>query len=192
MRITAEILSQAEVRTNPIQDRELVLRELGIRVIENMGTVPTTDFASLDLSNNRITVLENFARAPHITHLYCSGNLIERIDVNNLRSNLPNLVSLTLSYNNLTSLAEIANLATACPKLEDLSLVGNPVTRKYQRLIVVHGWFVVRDSFAKSFTDNVCCVHADSGFLVPAAGCGASARRAKHGGGEREYPPLLR
>jgi U2 small nuclear ribonucleoprotein A' len=131
MRITAELLSQAEIRTNPIQDRELVLRELGIRAIENMGTVPTTDFASLDLTNNRITVLENFARSPHITHLYCAGNLIERIDAKNLRTNLPNLFSLTLSYNNLSSLSELANLAEACPKLEELTLVGNPVTRKY-------------------------------------------------------------
>jgi len=130
MRITADLLAQAEVRTNPNQDREMVLRELGIRAIENMSSVPTFDFVSLDLTNNRISALENFARFAQITHLYCAGNLIERIDPNNLRTNLPNLVSLTLSYNRITSLAQVGNIASACLKQEFLSLSGNPVTRK--------------------------------------------------------------
>lgn len=131
MRISAELLSQAEQRTNPMNDRELVLREWGIPAIENLGAVAARDeFDSIDLSNNRITRLENFPRLRRLSQIYSAGNLIESIDVNNIGKNVPNLTSLTLSHNNISSLAEVANIGSACPKLEFLSLTGNPVIRK--------------------------------------------------------------
>lgn len=154
MRITAELLSQAEQRTNPDQQRELVLREYGIPAIENMGVVVAMagsaaiggehgaggpigssnnnnvndPFDAWDLSNNRLSRLDNFPRLSRLSHLFCAGNLIETIDAKNIAKNVPNLASLTLSYNAISSLAEIINLAQACPKLEFLALTGNPVT----------------------------------------------------------------
>jgi U2 small nuclear ribonucleoprotein A' len=131
MRITVELLSQAEQRTNPVGDRELVLRELGIPMIENLGAA-RDDFDSYDLSNNRISRLENFPKLHRLAHLHCAGNLIDAIDGRNLKKNVPNLLSLILSHNNVSSLAEVANIAAACSKLEFLSLVGNPVTSKFK------------------------------------------------------------
>jgi U2 small nuclear ribonucleoprotein A' len=139
MRITVELLSQAEQRTNPIADRELVLRDLGIPMIENLGAA-RDDFDSYDLSNNRISRLENFPKLHRLARLHCAGNLIEAIDGRNLKKNVPNLVTLNLSHNNVSSLAEVANLGTACDKLEFLSLVGNPVTSKLSFVFIECGF----------------------------------------------------
>jgi U2 small nuclear ribonucleoprotein A' len=129
MRITAELLSQAEQRTNPTDDRELVLRDLGIPAIENLGAA-RDDFDSIDFSNNRITSLENFPKLHRLAHLHCAGNLIEGIDANNLKKNVPNIRTLVLSQNSISSLAQVAKIGSAFPKLEFLSLSGNPITRK--------------------------------------------------------------
>ena len=56
---------------------------------------------------------------------------VESFDANNLSKNVPNITNLNLSRNNISSLAEVANLAKACTKLEFLNLHGNPVTRKF-------------------------------------------------------------
>ena len=130
MRLTAELLLQAEQRTNPDQDRELVLRDWGIPAIEHFGATKD-DFDAIDLTNNRLLRLENFPRLRRLSNLLCAENLIESIDGKNLEKNVPNLKSLTLSYNNLSSLAQVATLGDSCRKLEFLSLVGNPVTRTF-------------------------------------------------------------
>lgn len=130
MRITAELLAQAEQRTNPLGERELVLQGLGIPAIENAAATRDA-FDCWDLSNNRIARLDNFPKLTRLSSLLCSGNLIESLDGKNLASNLPNIKYLCLSYNNISSLAEIANLGKAFPNLEFLDLVGNPVTSKY-------------------------------------------------------------
>jgi U2 small nuclear ribonucleoprotein A' len=129
MRITAELLAQAEQRTNPLGERELVLQGLGIPAIENAAATRDA-FDCWDISNNRIARLDNFPKLTRLSNLLCSGNLVESIDAKNLASNLPNIKYLTLSFNNISSLAEIANLGKAFPKLEYLDLGGNPVTRK--------------------------------------------------------------
>jgi Leucine-rich repeat (LRR) protein len=60
-----------------------------------------------------------------------AGNMTESLDSMNMSSNLPNLQSFILSYNNLSSLSEVAQLGKeACPRLKLLALDGNPVTRK--------------------------------------------------------------
>jgi len=129
MRITAELLSQAEQRTNPLGERELVLQGLGIPAIENAAA--TLDaFDAWDLSNNRITKLDNFPKLFRLTSLLCAGNMIDSLDAVNLSANVPNITSLTLSHNNISSLAEVANIGQAFPKLEFLDLSGNPVTSK--------------------------------------------------------------
>jgi U2 small nuclear ribonucleoprotein A' len=130
MRITAELLSQVEQRTNPLQERELVLAGWGIPAIENMGAA-RDDFDTWDFSNNRIARLENFPRLQRLTNLLAASNHIESVDVRNLSKNVPNLIHLTLSHNKISSLAEVANLGRAFSKLEFLSLTGNPVTSKY-------------------------------------------------------------
>jgi U2 small nuclear ribonucleoprotein A' len=129
MRITAELLAQAEQRTNPLGERELVLHGLGIPAIEN-GAATRDAFDCWDLSNNRISRLENFPKLLRLSYLLCAGNMIESLDSVNMSSNLPNLQSLILSHNNLSSLSEVAQLGKACPRLEFLALDGNPVTRK--------------------------------------------------------------
>ena len=129
MRLTAELLAQAEQRTNPLGERELVLYGLGIPAIEN-GAATRDAFDCWDLSNNRITRLENFPKLLRLSNLLCAGNLIESFDAANMSSNLPNLRALVLTQNNLTSFSELAQLGLACPKLEFLAINGNPVTSK--------------------------------------------------------------
>jgi len=130
MRISAERLGLAEQRANPLGERELVLRGLAIPAIENLAATRDA-FDTIDFTDNRISRLENFPRLQRISHLMLSGNVIESLDVQNLTKNLPNLKYLELSHNHVASLREVTNLGKACPRLESLSLVGNPVTRKY-------------------------------------------------------------
>lgn len=130
MRLSAEILGQAEQRPNPLGERELLLRGLAIPNIEHLA-VTRDAFDSIDFSDNRLLRLENFPRLNRLKSLILPGNLIESIDFENMKKNTPNITSLMLSHNRVSSLHEVANLGKACPKLEFLSLFGNPVTSKY-------------------------------------------------------------
>lgn len=137
MRITAELLNRAEQRTNPLEERELVLAGLGIAAIENLGALPTHDALDcLDLSNNRLMVVENFPRWQRLSTLLLAGNRIERVDARNLSSNLPNLRTLAVGHNHISSLAQVKALGEACSRLEFLDLTGNPVTRKWPCICV--------------------------------------------------------
>lgn len=135
MRLSAEILGQAEQRPNPLGERELVLRGLAIPAIEHLA-VTRDAFDAIDFTDNRLLRLENFPRLMRLSNLICSGNLIEGIDSNNMKKNIPNITSLMLSYNRIQSLHEVANLGKACAKLDFLSLVGNPVTSKYSTVVL--------------------------------------------------------
>jgi len=135
MRISAERLGLAEQRSNPLGERELVLRGLAIPAIENLAATRDA-FDTIDFTDNRISRLENFPRLQRLSHLMLSGNVIESVDMSNLTKNVPNLKWLELAHNHVASLREVANLGKACPKLESLSLVGNPVTRKYTFFVV--------------------------------------------------------
>lgn len=138
MRLSAEILSQSEQRPNALGERELVLRGLAIPAVEHLA-VTRDAFDAIDFSDNRLLRLENFPRLNRLKSLICPGNLIESIDPNNLKKNAPNITSLMLSHNRMSSLAEVANLGKACPNLEFLSLFGNPVTkRQHYRLYAIH------------------------------------------------------
>jgi U2 small nuclear ribonucleoprotein A' len=129
MRLSAELIGSSEQRANPIGERELVLRGLAIPAIEHLG-VTQDAFDAIDFSDNRLGRLENFPRLNRLSSLNLSGNAVESIDYNNLSKNVPNLSSMILSHNSIPSLYEIANLGKACPKLQFLSLHGNPVTSK--------------------------------------------------------------
>jgi U2 small nuclear ribonucleoprotein A' len=129
MRLSAELLNSAEQRPNPLGERELVLRGRGIPLIEHLAATRDA-FDSMDFTDNRLTRLDNFPRLQRLSTLHLASNLIETFDDTNLAKNLPNIASLTLSYNRIAALHEIRNLGKAFPKLEFLSLVGNSVTRK--------------------------------------------------------------
>ena len=129
MRLSANILQSAEQRTNPLGDREILLRSLAIPSIEHLA-VTRDQFDTMDLSNNHISRLENFPRLDRLTCLYLAGNSIQFVDGQNLKRNVPNLTTIILSGNGIKGWNVLGDLATGCPKLEFLSLVGNPVTSK--------------------------------------------------------------
>jgi len=129
MRLSAELLNSAEQRPNPLGEREMVLRGRGIPLIEHLGATRDA-FDSMDFTDNRLTRLDNFPRLQRLSTLSLANNLIETFDAVNLSKNLPNITSMTLSYNRISTLHQITNLGKAFPKLEFLSLVGNSVTRK--------------------------------------------------------------
>jgi U2 small nuclear ribonucleoprotein A' len=130
MRLSADIISQSEQRSNALGEREIVLRGLAIPAIENLGA--TRDlFDTIDFADNRISRLENFPRLLRLSSLLLSENSIESIDVKNLKNNIPNITNLVLTGNRINGLHEIGNIADACAKLEFLTLTGNPVTSEF-------------------------------------------------------------
>jgi len=143
MRLTAELIAASEQRTNPLGEREIILRGLAIPVLEHLGGTRDA-FDAIDLTDNRISRLENFPRLLRLFSLSTSGNVIESIDSRNLSKNLPNLKYLDISYNQISTLSEISSLGMAYSaskssgnddneskgNLEVLSLVGNPVQSK--------------------------------------------------------------
>ena len=140
MRITAELVSVCEQRTNPLGEREIILDGLGIPFIENLGSTVGSNnnnnnsdgvFDTYNFCNNRISKIENFPKLLRLSNLLFDNNLIDSIDVTNVAKNIPNIQYLSLSYNHITSLAVIYNIGKAFTKLEVLNLIGNPVTRKF-------------------------------------------------------------
>jgi U2 small nuclear ribonucleoprotein A' len=129
MRLSAELIGSSEQRTNPLGEREIVLRGLAIPAIEHLA-VTRDAFDAIDLTDNRIGRLENFPRLQRLSSLHLAGNVIESLDAANLSKNVPNLTHINLSYNQISSLFEVSQLGEACPKLEFLSLNGNSVTSK--------------------------------------------------------------
>ena len=127
MRLSADIISNSEQRSNPLGEREIILRGLAIPSIEHLGA--TRDlFDTIDFCDNRITRLENFPRLQRLSSLLLSGNSIDAIDARNLAKNLPNLTNLVLTNNRISGLHEIGNIADGCKKLEYLTMTGNKVT----------------------------------------------------------------
>jgi U2 small nuclear ribonucleoprotein A' len=129
MRLSAEVFAAAEQRQNPVGERELVLRGLSIPAIEHLQ-ITRDAFDAIDFTDNRIVRIDNFPRMLRLSNLMLSGNVVESIDPANLRKNVPNVNTLILSHNRVSTLHEVANIGEACPKLEFLCLRDNPVTRK--------------------------------------------------------------
>jgi U2 small nuclear ribonucleoprotein A' len=134
MRLSAELLGSCEQRTNPIGEREIVMRGLAIPAIEHLAA--TLDaFDTMDLTDNRLARLDNFPRLLRLSSILASSNLIESLDPSNIGKNVPGLKFLELSYNQISSLLELSNLGKACTKLEQLNLTGNPVASTYSNAL---------------------------------------------------------
>ena len=129
MRLSAQIIQSAEQRTNPLGEREIILRSLAIPAIEHLA-VSRDQFDTMDLSNNHLQRIDNFPKLERLSTLYLGGNEINYVDSRNLKKNLPNLTTMILTGNGVKGWNVIADLGDGCPKLEFLSLAGNPVTSK--------------------------------------------------------------
>ncbi|CAN6655589.1 U2 small nuclear ribonucleoprotein A' [Trichomonascus vanleenenianus] len=140
MQLTADLLANSPAYTNPLKQRELLLRSLRIPVIENLGATRDTHDA-IDFTDNDIRVLGNFPRMTKLETLLLARNKITYIQPN-LSELLPNLRDLILTSNGLNSLSDLVPLARF-ERLTHLSLVDNPVcisAAKHYRLFVI--WLV--------------------------------------------------
>ncbi|KAJ8612827.1 hypothetical protein CTAYLR_002056 [Chrysophaeum taylorii] len=126
MRLTVEIVQGAAQRLNPVGDREILLRGYKIPTIENTGTLRDA-FDCLDLSDNEIQSLGNFAKSSRLKVLFLNNNNVSRIDPN-LADELPNLETLVLTGNKIGRLSEVDAIAKFA-KLRVLSLLDNPICR---------------------------------------------------------------
>lgn len=137
MRLTVDLVEGAAQYIHPAtRDRELDLRGYKIPLVENMGAT-LDQFDSIDFSDNDIKKLENFPLLKRVTKLLLSNNRITKIQ-DHLEEFLPNLSWLILTNNNIQEPGDLDGLSTL-PKLQYLSLLGNPVvTKKHYRLYVIH------------------------------------------------------
>lgn len=135
MKLTPELISRSETSLNTLKDRQLDLRGHKIPTIENLGVTKDQN-DTIDLTDNDIRTLTNFPNLFRLHTLILSNNLVNRID-RRLANSLPNLNTLVLTNNALAELSTLTHLGRFA-KLEFLSLMGNPVTRKqhYREFIV--------------------------------------------------------
>jgi len=157
MRITAELLQQvAEQRSNPLGERELVLRGYGILVLENLAAAPA-GIESLDLSHNRLQSLENLPSSSsksnnRSSQLFSTLSQSITFSLQNLQAGhnqisairlkpkqLMKLTMCNLEFNKINDFVAIQKLAYACPNVEFLTLFNNPITMKpHYRLLVIY------------------------------------------------------
>eukprot|EP01111_Echinosteliopsis_oligospora_P016067 TRINITY_DN6556_c0_g1_i1.p1 TRINITY_DN6556_c0_g1~~TRINITY_DN6556_c0_g1_i1.p1 ORF type:complete len:250 (-),score=40.53 TRINITY_DN6556_c0_g1_i1:40-789(-) len=136
MRISADMILRAPCYLNPVLERQLDLRGKMIPAIENLGATQDQNDV-IDLTDNEIAKLENFPILLRLKVLYVNNNHISKI-AQSLGDSLPELHTLILSNNRLTSLADLDPLVDL-PALQHLSLVDNVVTKKPNyRLYVIN------------------------------------------------------
>lgn len=126
-KLTAQLILASPQYMNPCKDYELDLRGNKIATIENLGATQN-QFDSIDLSDNAVVRLEGFPKLPRLKQLLLNNNRITRIG-NELEESIPNLQWLILAGNKLTHLVDL-NPLSSLPKLQYLSLMDNPVTKK--------------------------------------------------------------
>ncbi|ORY33133.1 leucine-rich repeat-domain-containing protein [Naematelia encephala] len=165
MRLTPEFVSKAPSHLNPLKERELDLRGLQIPVIENLAA-HQGGYDTLNLNDNSLTVLSNIPQTTRLTSLHAAQNQISSI-APSLPQSIPNLITLVLTENAITSLATLVPLGDLV-NLRHLSLKGNPVSaHEHYREFVI--WKVAkgklhtldftrikdaeRESARKKFTD---------------------------------------
>ncbi|WOO84984.1 U2 small nuclear ribonucleoprotein A' [Vanrija pseudolonga] len=135
MRLTPEFVSKSQSHLNPLKERELDLRGLAIPVIENLASHQGT-YDTLNLTDNSITALSNIPLSPRLSVIHAANNQISSISPS-LPAQIPNLASLVLTNNAITSLATLVPLADL-PQLRHLVLRGNPVAEhEHYRAFVI-------------------------------------------------------
>ncbi|KAG0346419.1 U2 snRNP complex subunit [Podila humilis] len=127
MKLTPDLIARAPTYLNALRDRELDLRSHKIPAIENLGVTKDLN-DSIDFTDNDIRSLSNFPSLPRLTTLLLSNNRISKIDTN-LSQYLPNLTTVVLTNNAITELSDLEGLS-GCTRLEFLSLLDNPVSKK--------------------------------------------------------------
>ncbi|BAM38922.1 leucine-rich repeat, typical subtype containing protein [Theileria orientalis strain Shintoku] len=135
MKLSPALISQGYQILSPTGDRTLSLRDSRISVVANLGAT-NDDYDSLDLSNNDIIKLENFPLLPRLKTLIVAGNRVSKI-ADDIGSCLPNLSSLVLTNNSITTISQLEPLfkckiahmfkAYLGKSLERLALLDNHV-----------------------------------------------------------------
>lgn len=88
---------------------------------------------SIDFTDNDIQTLGNFPLSPRIRTLLLARNRVAAIQPT-LPNSIPNLTNLVLASNNLSELSDLDTLGNF-PRLTQLVLMDNPVTKKEVRLL---------------------------------------------------------
>uniref|UniRef100_A0A914XQG4 Probable U2 small nuclear ribonucleoprotein A' n=1 Tax=Plectus sambesii TaxID=2011161 RepID=A0A914XQG4_9BILA len=135
VRLTSELIDDSKQYINAVNDRELNLRGCKIPAIENLGGT-RNQFDTIDFTDNDIRKLDNLPTLSRLRSLLFHNNRIQQIQPT-IGNALPGLTMLILTNNNICELGDLEPLASL-PKLEYLSLIGNPVVHKPQyRLFVI-------------------------------------------------------
>ncbi|CAG8542949.1 10585_t:CDS:2 [Ambispora leptoticha] len=127
MKLTPELIERSSSYINAVKDRELDLRGNKIPTIENLGVTKDQN-DTIDMTDNDIRILGNFPLLNRIKTLLLANNRITRIDPQ-IAEYLPNLNTLILTNNNIAELTDLEPLKD-CRRLQYVSLLDNPVTRK--------------------------------------------------------------
>ncbi|KAI9686193.1 MAG: U2 snRNP complex subunit [Bathelium mastoideum] len=147
MRLSADLIHNSLSYLNPLKERELDLRGHKIPAIENLGVAKVSlrnfrssevlqltaksvckDHDAFDFTDNDISQLSNFPLSPRVKTLLLARNRITTIQPT-LAKSIPNLSTLVLTANQISELADLEPLSSL-PKLTQLVLMENPVTRK--------------------------------------------------------------
>jgi len=138
MRITSELITDlADQRVDPNGDRSIIMRGYKISIVENLS-ITRDQYACIDLSDNDIGKIENIPTLKRLRTLMLVNNSISRI-ANDAFDGLPELTSLVLSNNRISTLGALLPLRKLSARLERLSLIDNPVNKqKHYRNFVIH------------------------------------------------------
>lgn len=136
MRISVELVQEAEQRINPSGDSVLVLRGMKIPAIENLGTTKDL-YSCIDLSDNDIVKIPVIPQLSRLRTLLLGNNVISQIHLNAFES-VPFLTSLVLSSNKVSHLSDLFPISRLT-RLERLTFSDNPVTKEpHYRFLVIH------------------------------------------------------
>ncbi|KAI6178839.1 LRRcap domain-containing protein [Aphelenchoides besseyi] len=129
VRLSVETINDSYQYINAVKQRELCLRNLQIPAVENLGAT-NDQFDVIDLTDNSIRKVDNLPLLKRLDTLLLHNNQVQQLQ-KDIGQQLPNLKTLALTNNNLTELSDIEPLVK-CRKLENLVLVGNPISNKPQ------------------------------------------------------------
>lgn len=124
VKLTPQLIDDAVERTNPVSERELILRGLKFSVIENLG-IGLDQYDAYDLCDNDIQKFGNFPNLVRCKMVYAANNRISYIGCD-IHVKLPNLNEICLINNDVRSMTNLKRLEK-CECLKYLSLTRNPI-----------------------------------------------------------------